>query len=65
LDNHAGGIYSLSALDADGLEVRNLRLLGEYCSDVIAKVDASMAFSYISTSVERICGWPVERNRDR
>ncbi len=49
-----------SDADADASELRNLRLLGEYCSDVIATVNSSMIFSYISPSVERLFGWPVE-----
>jgi diguanylate cyclase (GGDEF)-like protein/PAS domain S-box-containing protein len=47
-------------VDSDASELRNLRLLGEYCSDVIATVNSSMVFSYISPSVERLFGWPVE-----
>ncbi|KQN28326.1 hypothetical protein ASF00_10710 [Sphingomonas sp. Leaf34] len=46
--------------EIDREELRNLRLLGEYCSDVIATVNAEMIFSYISPSVERLFGWPVE-----
>jgi PAS domain-containing protein len=46
--------------DTDAIELRNLRLLGEYCSDVIATVTPNMLFSYISPSVERLFGWPVE-----
>ncbi len=46
--------------DIDREELRNLRLLSEYCSDVIATVNANMMFSYISPSVERLFGWPVE-----
>lgn len=49
-----------SHLDIDREELRNLRLLSEYCSDVIATVNAAMVFSYISPSVERLFGWPVE-----
>jgi diguanylate cyclase (GGDEF)-like protein/PAS domain S-box-containing protein len=46
--------------NTDAIELRNLRLLGEYCSDVIATVTPNMLFSYISPSVERLFGWPVE-----
>jgi hypothetical protein len=31
--------------DSDAAELRNLRLLGEYCSDVIATVNSRMIFS--------------------
>lgn len=49
-----------SDIDSDASELRNLRLLGQHCSDVIATVNSSMVFTYISPSVERLFGWPVE-----
>jgi PAS domain-containing protein len=36
-----------------------LRLLAEYCTDVIARVGADMTFSYISPSAERMFRRPV------
>jgi PAS domain S-box-containing protein len=46
--------------DSDAAELRNLRLLGEYCSDVIATVNSRMIIGYISPSVARLFGWPVD-----
>ncbi|MFC3579510.1 sensor domain-containing diguanylate cyclase [Sphingomonas hylomeconis] len=40
-------------------ELQELRLLNEYCGDVIARVGNDMVFSYISPSVERLFGWSV------
>jgi hypothetical protein len=38
-----------------------LRLLAEYCTDVIARVGADMTFSYISPSAERMFRRPVSK----
>jgi PAS domain-containing protein len=46
-------------VDSDAAELRNLRLLGKYCNDVIATVNSRM-ISYISPSVARLLGWPVD-----
>ncbi len=41
-------------------ELRNLRLLSEHCGDVFATVGPDMRFRYVSPSVTRILGWPIE-----
>jgi len=40
-------------------ELADLRLLSEYCNDVIARVTPEMVFSYISPSAERLFRRPV------
>lgn len=40
-------------------ELADLRLLSEYCTDVIARVTPDMVFSYISPSAERLFRRPV------
>ncbi len=47
-------------LDRHGMTAETeLRLLAEYCTDVIARVGADMTFSYISPSAERMFRLPV------
>lgn len=49
------GVIDRHSLTAD----MELRLLAEYCTDVIARVGADMTFSYISPSAERMFRRPV------
>ncbi|WP_315986530.1 diguanylate cyclase domain-containing protein, partial [Microvirga sp. Mcv34] len=50
-----GGISDRHGMTAEA----ELRLLAEYCTDVIARVGADMTFSYISPSAERMFRRPV------
>ena len=47
-------------VDSDAAELRNLRLPGEYSSDVVATVNSRMIIGYISPSIARLFGWPVD-----